>query len=327
MATNVESQKETPLYFQRLVSGIRRIASGELGLVIMLLLIVVFFASQSEFFLVERNLLNITRQISVTLIVAIGMTFVILIGEIDLSVGSVAALAGVVTAKTIVSTGSIPLGILAGLGLGLAVGLLNGVLTVYGRIQSFIVTLAMLGIARGIALYWTDGRPVSQLPEEFDFWGAGYIGAVPTSTVVAVVVLVLGYLILHRTKYGTYILATGANREAARLSAIPVNRYRVIAFLIAGVLSALGGILITSRLLSAQPTAAEGLEMNAIAAVILGGASLSGGVGTAIGTLLGAMTIGVIDNGMNLTGVSAFLQQVVKGLIILFAVLAKRNSD
>lgn len=327
MATNVESQKEAPLYFQRLVSGIRRIASGELGLVIMLLLIVVFFASQSEFFLVERNLLNITRQISVTLIVAIGMTFVILIGEIDLSVGSVAALAGVVTAKTIVSTGSIPLGILAGLGLGLAVGLLNGVLTVYGRIQSFIVTLAMLGIARGIALYWTDGRPVSQLPEEFDFWGAGYIGAVPTSTVVAVVVLVLGYLILHRTKYGTYILATGANREAARLSAIPVNRYRVIAFLIAGVLSALGGILITSRLLSAQPTAAEGLEMNAIAAVILGGASLSGGVGTAIGTLLGAMTIGVIDNGMNLTGVSAFLQQVVKGLIILFAVLAKRNSD
>jgi len=327
VATNVESQKETPLYFQRLVSGIRRIASGELGLVIMLLLIVVFFASQSEFFLVERNLLNITRQISVTLIVAIGMTFVILIGEIDLSVGSVAALAGVVTAKTIVSTGSIPLGILAGLGLGLAVGLLNGVLTVYGRIQSFIVTLAMLGIARGIALYWTDGRPVSQLPEEFDFWGAGYIGAVPTSTVVAVVVLVLGYLILHRTKYGTYILATGANREAARLSAIPVNRYRVIAFLIAGVLSALGGILITSRLLSAQPTAAEGLEMNAIAAVILGGASLSGGVGTAIGTLLGAMTIGVIDNGMNLTGVSAFLQQVVKGLIILFAVLAKRNSD
>lgn len=327
MATNIESHKETTLYSRRLVSGIRRIASGELGLVIMLLLIVVFFASQSEFFLVERNLLNITRQISVTLIVAIGMTFVILIGEIDLSVGSVAALAGVVTAKVMVSTGSIPLGILAGLGLGLVVGLLNGILTVYGRIQSFIVTLAMLGIARGVALYWTDGRPVSQLPEEFDFWGAGYIGAVPTSTVVAAVVLVIGYLILHRTKYGTYILATGANREAARLSAIPVNRYRVTAFLIAGVLSALGGIIITSRLLSAQPTAAEGLEMNTIAAVILGGASLSGGVGTAIGTLLGAMTIGVIDNGMNLTGVSAFLQQVVKGLIILFAVLAKRNSD
>jgi ribose transport system permease protein len=145
--------------------------------------------------------------------------------------------------------------------------------------------------------------------------------------VIALVVLLIGYIILHRTKYGTYIMSTGANREAARLSAIPVNRYRIIAFLFSGVLAALGGILITSRLLSAQPVAAEGLELNVIAAVILGGASLSGGVGTALGTLLGAMIIGVIDNGMNLTGVSAFLQQIVKGTIILVAVLAKRNQN
>lgn len=310
---------------RKVTGNIRRAITGELGLVIMLLLIAAFFASQSEFVLVERNLLNITRQISVNLIVAIGMTFVILIGEIDLSVGSIAALAGVTAAKVMVETDSIALGIIAGLAIGLAVGLVNGVLTVYGRIQSFIVTLAMLGIARGIALYWTDGRAISKLPKAFDFFGAGYVGRVPVSSIIALAVLIMGYVILHRTKYGTYIMSTGANREAARLSAIPVNRYRIIAFLFSGVLAALGGILITSRLLSAQPVAGEGMELNVIAAVILGGASLSGGVGTALGTLIGAMIIGVIDNGMNLTGVSAFLQQIVKGTIILVAVLAKRD--
>ncbi len=306
---------------------VRRMIAGEGGLVIMLALIVIFFATQSDSFLVERNLLNITRQISVNLIVAIGMTFVILTGEIDLSVGSVAALAGVMTAQVITQTNSIPLGIIAGLLTGLGIGAVNGVLTIYGKIQSFIVTLAMLGIARGIALYWTDGRPISNLPREFEIFGAGYIGRIPVSSIIAVVVLLLGYLILHRTKYGTYIMATGANREATRLSAIPVNRYRLIAFLLSGVCAALGGILIASRLLSAQPVAADGLELNVIAAVILGGASLSGGVGTAVGTLLGAMIIGVIDNGMNLTGVSAFLQQIVKGTIILVAVLAKRDQN
>ncbi|WP_238625452.1 ABC transporter permease [Aggregatilinea lenta] len=312
---------------RRALAGVRKVVAGELGLVVMLFLIVILFSTQSEFFLVERNLLNITRQISVNLIVAIGMTFVILTGEIDLSVGSVAALSGIAAGKTMVETGSITLGILTGLAVGLGVGLVNGVLTVYGKIQSFIVTLAMLGIARGAALYWTDGRPISNLPEKFDFFGAGYVGRIPTSTIIAVVILVLGYIILQRTKYGTYILATGANREAARLSAIPVDRYRIIAFLASGLCSAVGGILIASRLLSAQPVAADGLELNVIAAVILGGASLAGGVGTVFGTLLGAMIIGVIDNGMNLTGVSAFLQQIVKGTIILVAVLAKRDNE
>lgn len=320
-------EKLTSPNIQKLFRQARQIVTGEFGLVVMLFLIIMYFSSQSEFFLVERNLLNITRQISINLIVAIGMTCVILTGEIDLSVGSIAALAGVATAKVMVDTDSIALGILAGMGTGLAVGLINGTLTVYGKIQSFIVTLAMLGIARGVALYWTEGRPVSQLPEQFDFFGAGYIDRFPTSTVIAFVILLMGFVFLHRTKYGTYILSTGANREAARLSAIPINRYRIIAFLLAGLLSAVGGILITSRLLSAQPTAAEGMELNVIAAVILGGASLSGGVGTVFGTLIGAMIIGVIDNGMNLTGVSPFLQQIVKGVIILIAVLAKRNAD
>jgi ribose transport system permease protein len=306
-------------------TSLRKLLRGELGLVLVLILIVVVFSLLSNYFLTAKNLLNITRQISITLIVAIGMTFVILTGEIDLSVGSVAALMGVVTASAMMATGSIALGILAGLVAGLVVGVTNGVLTVYGKVQSFIVTLAMLGIARGAALAWTGGIPISNLPEQFEFFGAGYVAGIPVSSIIAVIVFVLGFLVLNRTKHGTYIQAIGANREAARLSAIPVDRYRVLAFVVSGLTCAVGGIIITSRLLSAQPNAADGLEMTVIAAVILGGASLSGGVGTVMGTLLGAMIIGVIDNGMNLIGVSAFFQQIVKGVIILAAVLIKRE--
>jgi ribose transport system permease protein len=306
---------------------VKKQLSGEIGLVLIFLAISVIFTFLSDYFLASHNLLNVTRQVSINLIVAIGMTFVILIGEIDLSVGSIAALSGVSTAWVMTSTNSIALGILAGLGTGLMIGLINGLLTVYGKIQSFIVTLAMMGIARGAALAWTGGKPISNLPEAFGVFGAGYVGKVPVSTIIAVVIFILGFIILNKTKHGVYTLSTGANREAAHLSAIPVNRYRIFAFIVSGLLSAVGGIIITSRLLSAQPTAASGMEMNVIAAVILGGASLSGGAGTVMGTLLGAMIIGVIDNGMNLTGVSAFFQEIVKGFIILFAVLAKRKSD
>ena len=184
----------------------------------------------------------------------------------------------------------------------------------------------MLGVARGAALVWTGGKPISKLPADFGTMGAGYLGVVPVSSIIAAGIFVLAFFVLNRTKHGVYMKSIGANREAARLSAIPVKRYRVLAFVISGVMSGLGGILITSRLLSAQPTAGEGLELNVIAAVILGGASLSGGIGTVLGTLLGTMVIGVIDNGMNLVGVSSFFQQIVKGVIILVAVLAKRSD-
>ncbi len=306
---------------------IKKLLSSEIGLVLTFLIISVFFSFLSDYFFAPKNLFNVTRQVSINLIVAIGTTFVILTGEIDLSVGSVAALSGVATAWVMTITNSITLGILAGLGIGLVIGLINGLLTVYGKIQSFIVTLAMLGIARGIALSWTSGRPISNLTREFAVFGAGYLGKIPVSSIIATVFFILGFIILNKTKHGVYVLSTGANREAARLSAIPVNRYRILAFLVSGLLSAVGGIIITSRLLSAQPTVAEGMELNVIAAVVLGGASLSGGEGSVVGTLLGAMIIGVINNGMNLTGVSPFLQEIVKGLIILFAVLAKRKND
>lgn len=304
----------------------RSLLKSELGLVFILFSLIITFSIFSEYFLTSRNLLNITRQISINLIIAIGMTFVILTGEIDLSVGSIAALAGVATGSVIVVTSSIFLGIMAGIFVGVLIGLLNGVLTVYGKVQSFIVTLAMLGLARGLALVWTDGKPISGLPSNFSILGAGYVGIIPVSTIVAIFIFVIAFIIFSRTKHGVYIRSIGANREAARLSAIPVKRYRIIAFLLSGLLSAVGGIIITSRLISAQPTAAEGMELNVIAAVILGGSSLSGGIGTITGTLLGAIIIGVINNGMNLIGISAFFQQIVKGIIILVAVLAKRGE-
>lgn len=304
----------------------RSLLKSELGLVFILIFLIIIFSIYSEYFLTSRNLLNITRQISINLIIAIGMTFVILTGEIDLSVGSIAALAGVATGSVIVSTSSIFLGIVAGIFVGVLVGLLNGILTVYGKVQSFIVTLAMLGLARGLALVWTDGKPISGLPKNFEILGAGYFGIIPVSTIIAILIFIITFIIFSRTKHGIYIRSIGANREAARLSAIPVKQYRIIAFLLSGLLSAIGGIIITSRLISAQPTAAVGMELNVIAAVILGGASLSGGIGTVTGTLLGAIIIGVINNGMNLIGISAFFQQIVKGIIILVAVLAKRGE-
>ncbi|MFP4461708.1 MAG: ABC transporter permease [Thermotogota bacterium] len=308
------------------IAKIKRLLKGELGLLLILVVLVITFMILSPYFFTSRNLLNITRQVSITLIVAIGMTFVILTGEIDLSVGSLAALSGVATAAALSASGSIFLAILTGLAMGFLMGSINGLLTVYGKVQSFIVTLAMLGIARGIGLVWTGGKPISGLPIAFGKLGAGYIGPIPFSTVIAAGVFIIALYFMNRTKHGIYMRSIGANTQAAELSAIPVQKYRVIAFMISGILSGLGGILITSRLLSAQPTAAEGMELNVIAAVILGGASLSGGIGTVLGTLLGAMVIGVIDNGMNLIGVSAFFQQIVKGIIILIAVMAKRGE-
>ncbi len=301
---------------------------GEFGLVLILILLCIVFTVSSPFFLTSSNLLNITRQISIVLTVSIGMLCVVLLGEIDLSVGSTAALAGIACAWTIINTGSQFLGITAGLAVGILVGSFNGFMVVYGRIPSFIVTLASMGIIRGIGLVWTNGKPISGLPVSFSFIGAERLfGIIPVSTVISLILVAIAYLLIHKTQHGVYIKAIGANTEAATLSAIPINRYKMIGFITSGLMCAVGGIITTSKLLSATPTACEGLEMDVLSAVILGGASLSGGVGTITGALIGALTIGVINNGMNLLGVTPFFQQIVKGAIILVAVLIKRNKN
>lgn len=303
------------------------IVKGEVGLFIILILLGAIFSLTSDHFLDAKNLLNITRQVSVVLIISIGMLCVVLTGEIDLSVGSNAALAGVACAYTLLKTGSQAAAIGAALCIGILVGVFNGYLTVYQKVPSFIVTLASMGIVRGFVLIWTQGKSMSGLPQSFSLWGAKYIGGVlPVSTSLALVLVALGFFFIHKTRHGVYLKAIGANPEAAVLSAIPLKRYKMAAFMTTGLMCAIGGIITTSKLLSAQPTACDGMEMDVLSAVILGGAALSGGVGTITGTLIGALTIGVINNGMNLLNVSPFFQDVVKGSIILAAVLIKRKK-
>ena len=305
----------------------KQLLQGEWGLLIILVVLCVIFSLLSGTFSSLNNLLNITRQVSIVLIISIGMLCVVLCGEIDLSVGSTAALVGVGCAITLKTTGSLPLALLVSLALSLAAGAVNGTLSVFGKIPSFIVTLASMWVIRGIALVWTNGRAISGLPKGFAFLGAGHVGIFPVSSILCLLLILIAFFVLHRTKHGVYFRSIGSNLEASKLSAIPIRKYKMFAFIIAGLMSGVGGLITTSKLLSAQAIANEGMEMDVLAAVILGGASLSGGIGTVIGTVLGALIIGVINNGMNQLGVSAFYQQIVKGLIIIIAVLVRRNKD
>ena len=308
---------------------LKKILKGELSLLIILIIISIILGFMSSYFFRVSNILNIVRQVSIDLIVAVGMTCVILTGEIDLSVGSIAALGGVITAYILEFTGNGVFAITCGIISGIIIGFINGYLVVKMRIQSFIVTLAMMSIARGIALVLTNGYPVSNLPESFGIVGSGYIGIVPVITILSLLIFLVFYYWLRFTKHGLHIKAIGANKTAARLSAINVDFYKILVFVLSGALAAVGGILIVSRLLSGQPTAATEMNMDVISAVILGGTSLSGGQGSVVGTLIGAFILGVINNGLNLLNVSSFYQQIVKGLIILIAVLSKskENSD
>ena len=306
---------------------ILQMLKGELGLLLILAVLCIVFGVISPYFWVQRNLLNITRQVSIVLTVAMGMLCVVLSGEIDLSVGSTAALCGVAAAWVMQQNGSIVMGICVALLMGIVIGLINGTLVVYGRIPSFIVTLATMGMLRGVCMVWTNGKPFSNLPQAFSTMGAGYIlQVIPVATVISLTLVVIFYVLLQRTKHGTYIKVIGANREAAKLSAIPIQRYKVLVFVACSLMCAVGGLITTSKLLSAQPTACNGLEMDVLSGVILGGASLSGGVGTVTGTLLGSMIIGVINNGLNLLNVNSYYQDIVKGIIIILAVMIKRNK-
>ncbi len=305
----------------------RKLFKGELSLLLILIVISIILAFMSPYFFKIANILNVMRQVSIDLIVALGMTCVILTGEIDLSVGSIAALGGVLTAYILNTTGNSILAISFGIFSGIVIGFINGYIIVKIRIQSFIVTLAMMSIARGLSLVITNGVPISNLPDSFGLIGSGYIGVIPIITILSLLIFLVFYYWLQYTKHGLHIKAIGANRTAAKLSAINVIYYRILVFVISGALSAVGGILIVSRLLSGQPTAATEMNMNVISAVILGGTVLSGGQGSVVGTFFGAFIIGVINNGLNLLSVSSFYQQIVKGLIILIAVLAERKEN
>lgn len=287
-----------------------------------LVALVVLLALLSGDFLTTNNLLNVGVQASVTAVLAFGMTFVIVSGGIDLSVGSIAGLSGIVTGWT-ATTAGVPmwLAVLAGVASGVLAGVVSGILITAGRMPPFIATLAMLSVARGLALVIADGRPIP-----VDGWlatlGSGELfGFLPYPVLVLIAAAVATGLILRRTYAGRAMYAIGGNPEAARLSGIRVNRQQVLVYALSGMFAAVAGILLAARLASAQPEAGTGYELDAIAAVVIGGASLSGGVGTAVGTLIGALILAILRNGLNLLDVSAFWQQVVIGAVIAAAVL------
>lgn len=269
-------------------------------------------------FLTSRNLLNIGVQAAVVAILAFGMTYVIVAAGIDLSVGSVAALSAV-GAGWIVGAG-LPgiLGLVAGPLVGLVAGLISGVAVAYGKLPSFIATLAMLSVARGLTLVVSGGRPIT-MPQEIS-WLGSQLGPIPVPIIVMLVMFALTGFVLNRTVFGRSLYAVGGNLEAARLSGLPVRRLTATVFAVSGLFAGVAGMVLAGRLGSAQPQAAMGYELDAIAAVVIGGASLAGGQGKATGTLIGALVLAVIRNGLNLLNVSSFWQQVVIGLVIALAV-------
>lgn len=276
----------------------------------------------SDKFLEYDNLINIVRQVSINGILAVGMTFVILTSGIDLSVGSVMAISSTVIAGAMVNLG-LPsvVAVLLGILVGAICGLINGTLVAYAKMPPIIVTLAMMEIPRGLALLYTGGYPLSGLPTKFSFLGRGYLlNVIPMPVVIMIIIYLIAYIILNHLPMGRYIYAIGGNEEAVRLSGVKVKKYKIIAYLISGLTAAVTGVVLTSRLMSGQPMAGVGFELDAIAAVVLGGTDIAGGRGNILGTFLGVLIMGVLSNGLNLMGVSPYVQRVLKGLIILLAI-------
>jgi len=286
-----------------------------------LVLLCIFFSVQSEPFRTADNLFNIISQNAWLLIAGMGMTVVLLGAGIDLSVGSVMALCGVVSAHTMVRLGwSVPLSILAGLGTGAAAGLVNGLIATRLRVPAFIATLGMLLVARGMALKVAQGVTVDGIPDAFGALANARPLGIPVPVLLTIAVAVFVAVLLHFTKFGRYIQAIGSNPEAARVSGVPVERVQIGAYVLGGTLAGLAGLVEAARQGSGNPTSAEGYELDVVTAVVVGGASLSGGEGRVSGTILGALLVAVLRNGLNLLGVEPFLQKAYIGVLIIAAV-------
>ena len=300
---------------------------SELTTVIALIILMAVITIINSNFLTANNLLNLLLQVTSNALIAFGMTFVILTGGIDLSVGSILALSSALTAGLLGSGMPVILAILISLILGCILGMMNGLLISYGKLAPFIVTLATMTIFRGATLVYTNGNPITKGLSDtflFQFLGQGYIVGIPFPVIIMFIVFIVLYVLLHKTAFGKSVYAIGGNEKAAYISGVKLNKVKIIIYSISGIMASISGLIITSRLSSAQPTAGASYEMDAIAAVVLGGTSLSGGKGRILGTLIGALIIGVLNNGLNIIGVSAFWQQVVKGVVILIAVLIDR---
>lgn len=291
------------------------------GTFIALMALIAVAALLSPRFLSPVNLMNVLRQTAIVGVLGIGMTYVILTAGIDLSVGATLALSAVLLAGTLESTGNIVLAMLVAVLAGMAVGLGNGLGVTLGRVQPFVMTLGMLGIARSIAFLYTGGEPIPVLDRNFLTLGIGYLWRIPIPSVIFIAILVIAALVLRYTPFGRAVYAIGSNEEAARLSGIAVGRIKTLVYIISGATAGVGAILYCSQFASAPPIAGEGYELDAIAAVVVGGTSLFGGQGGVIGTFFGALIIGILSNILNLMGVSPFAQPLAKGALIILAVL------
>lgn len=298
----------------------------ESGVAVALVVVIAVFASVSPLFLTGNNIANILTQIAINTCLAVGMTFVILVGGIDLSVGSVMALcavmsASVLTSEAIPSGLVVPLALAASIGVGVLCGLFNGVVSSLWGIPSFIVTLGMLNMARGAALQWTDARSIYDFPDAFSDFGSIDLLGIPAPFLVALLLAIIGWIILTRTVFGRLVYAVGNNEEAVRLAGHDTMRIKIATYAICGLCVGVAALLYMVRLTVASPIMAIGFELNAIAAVIIGGTSLSGGRGSMVGTLIGAAIIGVLSNGLILVGVGDFVRQIVTGAVIILAVV------
>jgi ribose transport system permease protein len=278
-------------------------------------------------FLTIANMTNVLTQVSVNAVIAIGMTFVILTGGIDLSVGSILAIAGALAATVIKTNGNVLLAIIVAILAGGGIGVINGLLVSKGKVQAFIVTLASMTIFRGITYVYTNGTPISGLSSGFGAIGNKKLSILPIPVLITAAAVVIAYYILSQTRFGRYLYALGGNEDSARLSGINTDRIKTWVYVVSGITAAISGVIITSRIGSASPNAGAGFELDAIAAVVIGGTSLSGGEGSVVGTIIGALIIGVLNNGLNLMNVSPFYQSIVKGSVILIAVLLDKKSN
>lgn len=299
---------------------IKKIDWQRIGIPLAFFCLCLIFTLVSDKFLTVRNLTNVARQISILAFLSYGMTFVIISGGIDISVGSAVSLISMVTAGMMVSQNNISLGIAMGILCGTVIGLINGLLVSLVGLPPFIVTLGTMTICSGLALLYANGMPIVGLPTGFGIIGSGYVESIPIPVIIAFIFFLISAFILRYTSFGRYTVAIGGSEEAARLSGINTKRIKWVAYSLTGFLTGVGAVVLSSRIISGYPNLGLGMELQVIAAVVIGGATLGGGYGTMVGTLFGVLIIGVIQNGLNILGVSSFVQMVVIGVIIITSV-------
>ncbi len=292
-----------------------------LGVYAFLVVITVFMMIVSDKFLTMSNIINVLRQISVNAIIAFGMTYCILLGGIDLSVGAVICLSGVVVAKLIDGGTNIYVSMLAGVLVGVASGAFNGILISSTGIAAFVITFCSQSICNGLAYVLTKGSPITCNVDSFTFFGNGYISFIPVPVVIMVIVFIIVLFLLSKTVFGKYIYAIGGNRDCAVYAGIKTKKIETLAYVLSGALAGLAGVILAARMYSGQPNAGDGYELNAIAAAVIGGTSMTGGIGSVGGTILGALIIGIMNNGLNLMKAQYYYQTIAKGVVILVAVL------